>query len=80
MFSLYCSPDLDGRIFDCLLTSKAAVQSEDVRESFLFVGYLNGHHEEWLGSTHKNRHGVAAFDFAMVSGVISWLLARPMHV
>ena len=29
---------------------------------------LNGHHQEWLGSTTTNRHGVAAFDFATVSG------------
>ena len=32
------------------------------------MGDLNGHHQEWLGSTTKNRHGVAAFDFATVSG------------
>ena len=45
----------------------AAVQAEDVRAFFLFVGDLNGHHQEWLGSTITNRHGVAAFDFATVS-------------
>ena len=32
------------------------------------MGDLNGHHQEWLGSTTTNRHGVAAFDFATVSG------------
>ena len=36
--------------------------------SFLFVGDLNGYHREWLGSTTTNRHGVAFFDFATVSG------------
>ena len=48
----------------------AAVQAEEirVRVSFLFVGDLNGHHQEWLGSATTNRHGVAAFDFATVSG------------
>ena len=46
----------------------AAVQAEDVRASFLFVGDLNGHHQEWLGSTMTNSHGVATFDFATVSG------------
>ena len=46
--------------------SMAAVQAEDVRASFLFVGDLNGHHQEWLDSTTTNRHGVAAFDFATV--------------
>ena len=34
----------------------------------MFVGDLNGHHREWLGSTTTNRHGVAAFDFATVFG------------
>ena len=79
-YSLYRNPDLDDRIFDCLQASMAAVQAEDVRASFLFVGDLNGHHQEWLGSTTTNRHGVAAFDFATLLVAISWLLAQPMHV
>ena len=29
---------------------------------------LNGHYKEWLRSTTTNCHGVAAFDFATVSG------------
>ena len=65
---LYRNPDIDDRIFDCLLASMAAVQAEDVRASFLFGGDLNGHHQEWLGSMTTNRHGLAAFDFAIVSG------------
>ena len=56
--------DLDDRIFDCLLTSMAAVQAEEVLAYFLFVGDLNGHHQEWMGSTTTNRHGVASFYFA----------------
>ena len=44
----------------------AAVQAEDVSASFLFVDDLNGHHQEWMGSTTTNRHGVAAFDVATV--------------
>ena len=32
------------------------------------ISHLNGHHQEWLGSTTTNRHGVAAFDFETVSG------------
>ena len=59
VFSLFRNPDLDNRIFDCLLTSVAAVQAEDVRASFLFVGDLNSHHQKWLGSTTTNRRGVA---------------------
>ena len=46
----------------------AAVHTEDIRAFFLFVGDLNGHHQEWLGSTTTNGHGVAAFDFGTVSG------------
>ena len=46
VYSLYNNPDLDDRIFDCLLTSMAAVQAEAVRASFLFVGDLNGYHQE----------------------------------
>ena len=37
VYSLYRNPDLDDRIFDCLLASMAGVQAEDVRASFLFV-------------------------------------------
>ena len=44
--SLYRNPDLYDRIFVCLLASMAAVQAEDVRAYFLFVGDLNGHHQE----------------------------------
>ena len=41
MFSLHRNPDLDDRIFDCLTTSMAAVQADDVRASFLSVSDLN---------------------------------------
>ena len=68
VYSLYRNSDLDDRIFVCLLASMAAVQAEDVLAFFLFVGDLNGHHQEWLGSTTTNRHGVAVLDFATVSG------------
>ena len=68
MNSLYRNPNLDDRIFYCLLASMAAGQAEDVRASLLFVGDLNGHHQEWLDSTTTNRHGVAAFNFAIISG------------
>ena len=46
VFSIYCNPDLDVQIFYCLQTSTTAVQAEDVRASFLFVGDLNGHNQE----------------------------------
>ena len=78
VYSHYRNPDLDDRIFDCLLASMAALQAEDVRAFFLFVGDLNGHHQEWLGSTTTNRHGVAAFNFATVSGC-DQLVVGPTH-
>ena len=56
----------------------AAVQAEDVHASFLFVGDLNGYHQEWLGSTTTNRHSVAAFDCATVSGC-DQLVVGPTH-
>ena len=37
VYSLYRNPDLDDRIFDCLLASMAAVQAEDVRASIFPV-------------------------------------------
>ena len=79
VFSLYRNPDLDHWIFDCLLTSMAAVQAEDVGASFLLVCNLNGQDQEWLGSTTTNRHGVAAFDFATASGC-DQLVVGPTHV
>ena len=78
MFSRYRNPDLDDRIFYCLLALMASVLSEDIRASFPFVGDLNGHHQEWLGSITTNRHGVAAFDFATVSGG-DMLVVGPTH-
>ena len=78
VYGLYLNPDLDERIFDCL-ASMVAVQAEDVRVAILFLGNLNGHHQEWLGSTTTSRHGVAAFDFATVSGC-DQLVVGPTHV
>ena len=78
VISLYRNPDIDDRIFECLLASLAALQTEDIHASFLFVGDLNGHHQECLGSTTSNRHGVAAFDFTTVSGC-DQLVVGPTH-
>ena len=46
--------------------------------SCLIVGDLNGHHQEWLGSTTTNRHGVGSFNFATVSGC-DQLVVGPTH-
>ena len=56
----------------------AAVQAVDVRASVFFVGDLNGHHQEMLGSTTTNHHGVAALYFATVS-VCDQLVIDPTH-
>ena len=37
VFSLYHNPDLDDRIFDCLLASMAAVHTVDICASFPWV-------------------------------------------
>ena len=52
--------------------------SNGCRGSFLFWGDFNGHHQEWLGSTTTNRHGVAAFDFTTVFGC-DQLVVGPTH-
>ena len=78
VFSLYRNPNLDYRIYNSLLTATAAVHSADARASFLFVCDLNGHRQERLGSTTTNRLGVAALDFATVSGC-DQLVIGPTH-
>ena len=65
VFSIYYNPNLEDWIFDCSLFP---VQADYMCASFLFVGDLNGCHLEWFCSTATNRHGVAVFDFAIVSG------------
>ena len=81
MYSLYRNPDQDERIYDCLLTSMAAVQAEVVCASYLFVGDLNGHNQEWLGSTMTNIGTVLRpLTSRQCPVVISWLSARHMHV
>ena len=67
-----------GYNYDCLLTAMAAVQAADARASFLFVDDLNSHYQEWLDSTTTNRHGVAALEFATVSGC-DQLVIGPTH-
>ena len=55
-------PDLADQIFDCLLTAMAKVSSWIKRRFFLFVGEVNTHHEEWLGSSGTNLHCRATRD------------------
>ena len=67
------------RFFTVFLTSMAAVQTEDVRASLVFVGDLNGHHQELLGSKTVYRHCVAAFNFETVSSC-DQLVVGSIHV
>ena len=69
---MYRNPDQDDRIYECLLIAIAAMQAVDVHTQFLFMGDLNGHHQERIGSTITNHQGVAALDFAKVSGCDNW--------
>ena len=80
---LYRNPDLDDRIFDCLLTSMAAVLAEDVCASFLCVGDLNGHHQESRSGWVLKPQIVMVLQpltLQLCLVAISWLSARPMHM
>ena len=46
--------------------------------SFLFAGDLNGHHQEWFGSTTTNHLGVASVDFTTVP-CCDQLVVSPTH-
>ena len=66
--------------FYCFLAPMAAVQTEDIRASFLFVGDLNGQHQEWLGSTTRTVMELQLLTLQLSPVAISWLSAQPMHV
>ena len=46
LFSVSRNPDADDGIFDCLLVSMAAIQENDIKASFVFIGDFNAHHKE----------------------------------
>ena len=54
------------------------MQPEDVRASFQTVGDMNIHHQERLGSTTTHRHGIAAFEFTIVSGCDQLVVGPPI--
>ena len=62
----------------CMLGLLACSEAYEFGQLGHLNGHLNGHHEEWLGSTTTNHHGVAAFDFATVSGC-DQLVVGPTH-
>ena len=79
MFNEYRNPNLSNKMLDCLLTALAKVQSVGKNASFLFVGDVNAHHEEWLGSSTTNLHGRAARDFVSSSGY-EQMVTEPTHI
>ena len=63
------------------LSTSTDIQELDRKLSFIFVGNLNTHHQEWSKSmSPTNHHCIAAFNFANLSGcksqnislVIAW--------
>ena len=79
LFSVYRNPNANDHIYDCLLNSMAAIQGNDRKAAFLFVGDFNAHHREWLNSVSPtDRHGQSAIDFATESGC-DQLIHRPTH-
>lgn len=80
IFSLYRNPDANNNLYDCLLNALALIQSVDVKSSFIFLGDVNAHHQEWLNSVSPtNRNGHAALDFANLSGC-EQLIDEPTHI
>ena len=78
IFCVYRSPSTNDRVYDCLLEAMAKVQSVDSRSVFGFVGDFNCHHEEWLGSSRTDSHGVSARDFCNLSDCTQ-MVAGPTH-
>ena len=75
----YRNPDLDDSIYECFLSSMAAIQEADAKASFIFVGDFNAHHRDWLGSVSPtNSHGHAALNFCNLSGC-EQLVCQPTH-
>ena len=69
LFSVYWNPDADDEIFDCLLVSMTAIQENDRKASFVFIGDSNAHHKEWLNSiSQTDCHGLRALDFSSELG------------
>ena len=80
VYRLYRNPDQDDRIYDCLLRSMAAVQAEDVRASFLFVGDLNAIIRSGWVLQRLIAIVLRPLTSRLCPVVINWLSARPMHV
>ena len=78
VFGLYRHSALSEKVFDCLLTAMAKVQSVNRGAPFLFVGSVNAYHEEWLGSSTTNLHRKAACDCTSSSDFVQ-MVKKPSH-
>ena len=79
LFSVYRNPDADDEIFHCLLVSMAAIQENDRKASFVFIGDCNAHHKEWLNTiSQTDCHGLRALDFSSESGC-DQIIHNPTH-
>ena len=52
-----------------MLNSYTAIQEDNRKSCFIFIGDFNAHHREWLNSVSPtDRQGIAALDFSDVVG------------
>ena len=79
VFGVYRSPNTDDRVYDCLLSSMARIQTEDSKAVFCFVGDFNCHNAEWLGSRRTDNHGRAAQEFSVLADCAQ-LVRGPTHL
>ena len=79
VFGMNRTLDLSDKVFECLLIAMAKVQPVERNATFLFVGDINAHHEEWLGSSAANLHSRAVRDFALSSGS-QQINTEPIHI
>ena len=78
LFSVYQNPNADNGSFDCLL-SMAAIQENERKASFVFIGDFSAHHKEWLNSiAQTDCHGLRALDFFSESGC-DQIIHNPTH-
>ena len=59
--------------------SMTAIQENDRKASFVFIGDFNAHHKEWLNSTSQTDcHGLRALDLSSESGC-DQIIHSPTH-
>ena len=65
LFAVYHNPDDDDSTLYWLLVSMVAIQENDGRASFVFIGDFDAHHREWLNSiSQTDCHGCKSNNFS----------------